>query len=91
MMHATKSILVGNFAKTFFIETVPVQKLGKELEIFSPEMDFEPCLKSWFAFFEKDSKFSDQTLDMNSDEGENVCSLAKIRFFLKIVNPTKYQ
>jgi hypothetical protein len=88
IMHATGSILVGDFAKNFFTEAIPVKKLGKELEIFSSEMDFEPCLKSWFAFFEKDSKFSDQTLNMKSDEGENVCSLAKIRFFLKIVNLT---
>ena len=30
---------------------------------------FQGCLKSWFAFFEKDSKFSDQTLDMASYVG----------------------
>ena len=59
--------------------TVPAKKMGKELEIFSSEMDFEPCLKSWFAFFEKDSKISDQTLDMTSDEGDNVCCVAKVR------------
>jgi hypothetical protein len=43
-------------------------------------MDFESCL--WFAFFEKESKISGQTLDMTSYEDENV---SKIRFFPKIV------
>jgi hypothetical protein len=74
LMRTTGCILVGNFATSFFTETALAKKMGEVVEIFFPHMNFESSLRSWFAFFKEESKFSSQTLYITTYEDDKVCS-----------------